>query len=107
MKKLLNICHNFAITHDVIINCNKTKGIVFTSRHLKLNLKPNVKAICPVVQSPLPTTYVTLGTHLGCVLSDQCDVNQQARYLYGIANELCLNFVRYFRYKKFFVQITL
>ena len=73
MQKLLDISHSFAIARDVVFNHNKTKGIMLTSRHLKLNLNPNVHL------SSSPISFINnicyLGFRLIKELSDDCDVN--------------------------------
>ena len=62
------------MARDVVFNHNKTKEIMFTSRHLKLNLNPNVHL------SSSPISFINnicyLGIRLVRELSDDCGVNQ-------------------------------
>ena len=39
---IIDVCHSYASSHNIIFNCQKILGLSFVSSNFKLNIKPNV-----------------------------------------------------------------
>ena len=42
-EKLLDVCNEYAQSHDISLNCSKTKIIMFKTKFLKLNFAPKIQ----------------------------------------------------------------
>ena len=86
LQRIIDVCHSYASTHNIIFNCQKTPGLPFVSSNFKLNIKPNV------VLGDFKIRFVNeikyLGVFLNSKLRDNEDIYRQVRYLYGTANRL-------------------
>ena len=86
LQKLLDVCYEYAQSHDISFNCSKTKIMMFKTKFLKLNFVPKIQLGNCVID------YVEKGKYLGllltCDLRDDIDMYRQLRYVYGTANRL-------------------
>ena len=86
LQRIIDVCHSYASTHNIIFNCQKTPGLPFVSSNFKLNIKPNV------VLGDFKIRFINeikyLGVFLNSRLRDNEDIYRQVRYLYGTANRL-------------------
>ena len=93
MRKILNICNNFAFNHDLVFNPTKSKCIVSSKRNLSMS--PGVLSI-----SGKTIEWVgqikNLGVKLTSTLSDihVPEVLRQLRKFYACSNGLIRNFRR-------------
>ena len=42
LQRIIDVCHSYASSHNIIFNCQKRLGLSFASRNFKLSIKPNV-----------------------------------------------------------------
>ena len=38
LQCIIDVCHSYAFSHNIIFNCQKTKGLSFAYSNFKLNL---------------------------------------------------------------------
>ena len=59
LQKLLDVCYEYAQSHDISFNCSKTKKMIFKTKFLKLNCVPKIQlGNCAI-------DYVEKGKYLG------------------------------------------
>ena len=89
MQKLLNICGQYAVTHDLKYNAEKSVCMVFSPRRFRHKIPPKLHL------NDLSLHYVTSQKYLGVIVQDSCcklDITRQMRKLYGNANLLTRSF---------------
>ena len=86
LQRIIDVCHSYVSSHNIIFNCQKTLGLFFASSNFRLNVKPNVVLGDFKIQFVNEIKY--LGVFLNSKLCDDDDINRQVRYLYGTANRL-------------------
>ena len=86
LQKLLNVCYEYAQSHDISFNCSKTKIMIFKTKFLKLNFVPKIQLGNCVIDYVEKVKY--LGFLLTCDLRDDIDMYPELRYVYGRANRL-------------------
>ena len=83
---VIDVCHSYASSHNIIFNCQKTLGLSFVSSTFKLNIKPNVVLGDFKIRFVNEIKYLRI--LLNSKLRDDNDINRQVCYLYGTANRL-------------------
>ena len=86
LQNLLDVCYEYAQSHDISFNCSKTKIMMFKTKFLKLNFVPKLQLGNCVIDYVEKVKY--LGFLLTCDLQDDIDMYRQLRYVYGTANRL-------------------
>ena len=86
LQRIIDVCHSYASSHNIIFNCQKTLGLSFASSNFKLNIKPNVVLGDFKIRFVNEIKYLVV--FLNSKLCDDEDINRQVRYLYGTANRL-------------------
>ena len=98
LQKLINVCELFALSHNIIFNINKTRGVYFPTKRLQLDFEPTIVLNCKQIKFSSSVLY--LGVHINNTLLDDMDINRQVRSLYCIANRLrrsfsyCSNYIK-------------
>ena len=64
LQTLLNICNEYATSHDIVFNTKKTVCMYIKSKKLKLHNVPNIYLNHNVLE------YVTSYKYLGCIITD-------------------------------------
>ena len=86
VQHIIDVCHSYAFSHNIIFNCQKTLSLSFASSNFKLNIKHNE------VLGDFKIWFVNeikyLGVFLNSKLCNDEDINRQVCYLYGTANRL-------------------
>jgi len=89
LQQLLEICSDFAVSHNVVFNVNKSQCLIINSKH---------DLIChPLFHfsgAPLRNTdcYIYLGQLINSSLSDDDDIMKQTRSLYARCNMIMRKF---------------
>ena len=86
LQRIIDVCQDYALTHDILFNCKKTFAVAFTSKKNKLAFQPRLVLKNTKLDFVHDTKY--LGVHLNSLLRDDDDINRQVRYMYGTANRL-------------------
>ena len=86
LQRIIDACHSYASSHNIIFNCQKTLGLSFASSNFKLNIKPNMVFGNFKIRFVNEIKY--LGVFLNSKLRDDEDINRHVRYLYETANRL-------------------
>ena len=42
LQELVDVCYDYALSHDIMFNCNKSRGMLFTPNHFNLFCKSPV-----------------------------------------------------------------
>ena len=42
LQRIIDVCHSYASSHNIIFNCQRTLGLSFVSSNFNLNIKSNV-----------------------------------------------------------------
>ena len=86
LQNMLNICEEYAHSHDIIYNERKSVSMLIQSKKVKFVKMPNL------LLNGQSLKFVDSYRYLGCVisntLSDNLDVDRQRRVLYASANKL-------------------
>ena len=91
LQKLVDICAEYGIEHDILYHTVKTKCVTFLPKRYKLHV-PSVSLNNVVLDYVDKIKY--LGVTLSSSLTDDLDITRQLRCLYGGANMLLLKFYR-------------
>ena len=87
LQKLLDICRDFANSHDITFNCTKTKTMMFKTNRLSLSFEPKFR-LCTNSIDCIKKIYIYLGFVSTSDLKDDDDMNKQLRSIYGSATKL-------------------
>ena len=71
LQNLLDVCYEYAQSHDISFNCSKTKIMMFKTKFLKLNFVPKLQLGNCVIDYVEKVKY--LGFLLTCDLRDDID----------------------------------
>ena len=74
LRKMLQLCEKYALTHAIKFNPNKTAGMLFPSPTLKLNFQPNINLDGCAVKFVSDVKY--LGVCLNQHGKDDADINR-------------------------------
>ena len=86
LQCLLNICGDYVAEHEIIFNCNKTIGVLFSPKKYKQPAPSNVFLNGVRVQFLDQVKY--LGVWINASLKDDDDIQRQVKSLYCAANKL-------------------
>ena len=91
LQELVDVCYDYALSHDIVFNCNKSRGMLFTPNHFNLSCKS------PVLTLGKQRIYFVdsvkyLGVHLSNSLLDDDDILRLVRSVYGTGNKLKYRF---------------
>ena len=84
LNKLLKLCEQFSVTHDIKFNPKKCVTMSFRSKSIKDSTLPMFTLNGEVLQEVVSTKY--LGHYICNDLTDDTDVKRQCRQLYMQAN---------------------
>ena len=88
VQSLLDVCSSYAMRHDIIFNCDKSKLMFIDTR--KSGIVPRVTL--GNVQLGIVNTYRYLGHIMSDDLSDELDMKSKVRCLYARSNMLASKF---------------
>ena len=88
VQSLLDVCSSYAMRHDIIFNCDKSKLMFIDTR--KSGIVPRVTL--GNVQLGIVITYRYLGHIMSDDLSDELDMKTKVRCLYARSNMLASKF---------------
>ena len=91
LQELVDVCYDYARSHDIEFNCNKSRGMLFTLNHFNLSCK------LPVLTLGKRRVYFVdsvkyLGVCLGNSFQDDDDILKLVRSVYGAGNKLKYRF---------------
>ena len=92
LRKLLQVCYKYASSHDIVFNCKKSFGMLFSPKNFKLIHKP--KLLIGNSHIRFVKTVKYLEVYLDSSLADDIDINRQVRSLYCTANKLETKFYK-------------
>ena len=89
LQQLLEICSDFAVSHNVVFNVNKSQCLVIMSKHDLIG-----HPLFHLSGAPQPYTdcYKYLGQLINSSLSDDTDIMKQTRSLYARSNMIIRKF---------------
>ena len=90
LQTLVNMCENFAETHDVIFNSHKSVSMIFRPKGETSYLYDSVYLNNECIKVVSSTKYS--GHYLANDLSDDLDIKRQCRQLYAQGNSLIRKF---------------
>ena len=86
MRELIDICSDYAHTHEISFNVKKTVGVVFPSKEIKVYSTPSIFLSGTKIKFSDKVRY--LGILINQYLLDDDDIKRQVRMLYSAANKL-------------------
>ena len=90
LQKMLNICFQYANSHNIVYNCNKSVCMYVKSKKFKLQNVPSIKLGDRILD------YVSSYKYLGCIitdtLNDNMDIKRTIRGIYARSNMLVRKF---------------
>jgi len=89
LQQLLDICSEFAATHNVVFNVKKSQCLIVASKNNVIT-RPNFQ-LCGA-GLPYADSYKYLGHIISSDLSDNVDIMSQTRCLYARANTIIRKF---------------
>ena len=92
LQSLVNVCSEYAVANDIVFNCNKSFGVLFTPRKLQFSRQPKLVLNNKLIKFVHSVKY--LGVNLCSTLSDDEDIRRQVRSLYCHANMLKNRFLK-------------
>ena len=95
LQDLLNVYSHYAVEHDIVVNNDKSEGILFHSIQFALSCMPNCRIGDKLIKFNSSVKY--LGVCINDTISDNEDIKRQMKYLYGTANWLKTNFAKCFK----------
>ena len=93
LQRLLDVCFDFSIKNDIMVNPIKSVCVVFKSKSNKLYC-PTVSLDCDILEYTAYTKY--LGFTFSMDVQDDDDMLRQMRTLYIRSNKLLLHFISIF-----------
>ena len=91
LQQLLDICSEFAATHNVVFNVKKSQCLIVASKNNVIRpTRPNFQ-LCGA-GLPYADSYTYLGHIISSDLSDNVDIMRQTRCLYARANTIIRKF---------------
>lgn len=92
LQDLLDVCTDYAKTHEIVFNCKKTVGVLFCTKDMNCFQTRNIKINNSPVKFVSKVSY--LGVYLKSNLRDDEDIARQVRCLYCAANKLKARFAK-------------
>ena len=89
LQQLLDICSDFALTHNVVFNVKKSQCLIVSSKNNVIR-RPNFQ-LCGT-GLPYTDSYKYLGHIINSDLCDDADIMRQTRCLYARANTIIRKF---------------
>ena len=86
LQDLLNACFNYAQSHKMLFNCNKSFGMLFAPKNFNLSSSPKLLMDNSEISFFQSVKY--LGLHISSHLTDDIDIQRQVKSLYCSANKL-------------------
>ena len=93
-QKLVGVCTNYAVTHNIVFNSNKTKAPYFSCKYLKIRNEPVLTVNNEPVRFVKGVKY--LGVTITDDLSDDMDIRARVSSIYCTANMLRSRFFKCF-----------
>ena len=79
LQELIDVCSDYAHTHEISFNFNKTVGVVFLSKEIKVHSTPSIFLSGTKMKFSDKVRY--LGILINQCLLDDDDINRQVRML--------------------------
>ena len=92
LQDLLDVCSDYAKLHDIVFNCKKTVGMIFSSKDMYTFMPCNMNIDGQKIK--FVNNVVYLGVSISSDLWDDTDIARQVRYLYCAANKLKTRFFK-------------
>jgi len=89
LQQLLDLCSNFAISHNVVFNSSKSQCLIVNSKYVLIS-HPSFHL--SGVSLPYTDCYKYLGQLINSSLSDDADIMRQTRSLYARSNMIIRKF---------------
>ena len=86
LQDLLNACYNYAQSHKMLFNCNKSFGMLFAPKNFNLSSSPKLLMDNSEISFVQSVKY--LGLHISSDLTDDIDIQRQVKSLHCSANKL-------------------
>ena len=86
LQDLLNTCYNYAQSHKMLFNYNKSFGMFFALKNFNLSSSPKLLIDNSEISFVQSVKY--LGLHTSSDLTDDIDIQRQVKSLYCSANKL-------------------
>ena len=84
LQDLVNVCNAYASSHDIVFNCRKSGGVLFSPKNFKQSKPPFLLHVLDKVE------FVDRVKFLGIIMdsssNENCDISRQTRALYSIGN---------------------
>ena len=93
LQELINICSDYAYTHEISFNVKKTVGVVFLSKEIKVYSTPSIFLTGSKIKFSDKVRYLEI--LINQYLLDDDDIKRQVRMLYSAANKLRSRFAKY------------
>ena len=93
LQDLLNACYNYAQSHKMLFNCNKSFGMLFAPKNFNLSSSPKLLMDNSEISFVQSVKY--LGLHISSDLTDDIDIQRQVKSFYCSANKLKQQFSKY------------
>ena len=92
LQELIDICSDYALTHEISFNVKKIVGVVFPSKEIKVYSTPSIFLSGTKIKFSDKVRY--LGILINQYLLDDDDIKRQVRMLYSAANKLRSRFIK-------------
>ena len=85
LNDILDCCNSYASKHDIVFNCKKSFGMLFSPHSFKLSQEH--QAFLGPEKIRFVDSVKYLGVHLHNSMSDETDIHRQVRSLYCTAKK--------------------